>query len=132
MKKFWKREKTKEEIFKDMQADEKITLLKTINKNREEGKAESENLIPLRELNYHASIEAEQERAKTEKANRRTWYEKLAAILSPIIVVLTSFWTAHHDMKGDNVNRTDGGRRINTLLNSIAAKFIDIKNYFRK
>lgn len=132
--KFWKKkEKTKEEIFRDMQADEKIALMKLINENRAAGKPESENLIPLREMSYHANIEAEEEKAKTEKANRRSKLEKFASIGSSFGVVGLAFWNAKHDIKGDNVGRTDGGKRIQTFLNSIAARFNDFKgNFFKK
>ena len=132
MKKFWKKEKTQEEILKEMRTAEKIELLKIIQKNREEGKPESENLIALRELNYHAANETEEEKAKSEKANRRSKVEKVAGTLSPFVVMGCAFWNASKDSKGENVNRTDGGKRISTMLNAASAKFTDLKEKFKK
>lgn len=132
MKKFWKKEKTQEDILKEMRTAEKIDLLNLIKKNREEGKPESENLIPLREMNYHYANETEEEKAKTEKANRRSKVEKIAGILSPFVVMGCAFWNASKDSKGENINRTDGGKRITTMLNATSAKFIDIKDKFKK
>lgn len=130
--KFWKKEKSQEDILKEMRDAEKIELLKLIQKNREEGKPESENLIPLREMNYHTANETEEEKKKTEIANRRSKVEKVAGTLSPFVVMGCAFWNASKDSKGENVNRTDGGKRITTMLNAAGAKFTEFKEKFRK
>ena len=124
----FKKEKTQKEILEEMRDAEKIELMKLIQKNRAEGVKESENLIPLRELSYHANLETEEEKKKTEIANRRSKLEKVATTLSPFVVIGCSFWNASKDSKGENVNRTDGGKRISTMLNSAAAKFTDVKD----
>jgi hypothetical protein len=130
--KFWKKEKSQEDILKEMRDAEKIELLKLIQKNREEGKPESENLIPLREMNYHTANETEEEKKKTEIANRRSKVEKVAGTISPFVVMGCAFWNAAKDSKGENVNRTDGGKRISRMLDTVTTKFTEFKNSFKK
>ena len=130
--KFWKKEKTQEEILQEMRAAEKIKLMELINKNREEGKPESENLIPLRELSYHASLETEEEKKKTEKSNRRSKVEKVAGTLSPFVVMGCAFWNAKKDLDNENVNRTDGGKRLSRMLDSAASRFTEFKDKLKK
>ena len=132
MKKFWKQEKKQEEVLEDMQTAENIRLMKVIEKNAEEGKPEAENLIILKELNMHAAIKTEEEKAKTEKSNRRSWLEKTGSTISPFVVIGCAIWSANKDSKGEITTRSTGGKQINTMLNSIAAKFSDIKNWFFK
>lgn len=127
MKKFWKKEKSQEEILQEMRTAEKIKLMEIIQKNREEGKPESENLIPLREMSYHENLEKTEEEKKTEKSNRRNVVEKVAGTLSPFVVMGCAFWNVKKDTSGENVNRTDGGKRFSRLLDSAATKITDIK-----
>lgn len=130
--KFWKKKKSQEGILKEMRDAEKIKLMELINKNREEGKPESENLIPLRELSYHASLETEEEKKKTEKSNRRSKVEKIAGTLSPFVVMGTALWTTKKDSNGENINKSDGGKRLNRMLDSAASRFTEFKNSFKK
>ena len=132
MKFFKKKEKTLEEQLKDMRTAEKIRLMETIQKNAAEGKPESDNLIVLKEMSYHASIDAEDEKKETERSNRRSKFEKGVGIASSISVIGFAGWNAFRDSKGENVNRSDGGKRIGRMLDSVASKFTEFKNNFKK
>lgn len=132
MKFFKKKEKTNKEILDEMREAEKIELMKLIQKNRADGKSESENLIPLREMSYHASLETEEEKKKTEIVNRRSKLEKFANTLSPFVVMGFAGWNAVRDSKGENVNRSEGGKRWSRLLDNVGNKFTDFKDKFKK
>ena len=127
MKKFWKKEKTQEEILKEMRTAEQIRLMNEIKKNSEEGKPESENLIILKEMNYHSTMTTEDEKVETERSNRRSKVEKTAATISPFVVMGCAIWNAKKDSEGDNVNRTDGGKRVSRMLDSAASRFTEFK-----
>lgn len=130
--KFWKKEKSQEDILKEMRTEEQIRLMNAIKKNAEDGKPESENLIILKEMNYHATMDTEDEKKETERSNRRSKVEKTAATISPFVVMGAAIWNAKKDSEGENCNRTDGGKRINRMLDGVATKFTDIKNSFKK
>ena len=127
MKKFWKKEKTQEEILKEMRTAEQIRLMNEIKKNSEEGKPESENLIILKEMNYHSTMTTEDEKVETERSNRRSKVEKTAATISPFVVMGCAIWNAKKDSDGENVNRTDGGKRVSRMLDSAASRFTEFK-----
>lgn len=130
--KFWKRKKKQEDILKEMRTAEEIRLMNVIQQNAAEGKPESENLIILKEMSYHKSMDTEDEKRDTERSNRRSKVEKVAGTLSPFVVMGMAFWNAKQDSAGENVNRTDGGKRISTMLNAASAKFTDFKDKFKK
>jgi hypothetical protein len=128
MKKFWKREKSQEEILKDMRTAEQIRLMNEIKKNSESGKPESENLIILKEMNYHSTMNTEDEKVETERSNRRSKVEKVAGTVSPFVVMGCAIWNAKRDSDGENINRTDGGKRVSRMLDSAASRFTEFKN----
>jgi hypothetical protein len=131
--KFWKKkEKTKDEILKDMRTEEQIRLMNAIKQNAADGKPESDNLIMLKEMSYHASMDAEDEKKETEKSNRRSKLEKTAGTISPFVVMGCAIWNAKRDSNGENVNRTDGGKRVNRMLDNVTTKLTDFKNSFKK
>ena len=126
--KFWKKEKSQEDILKEMRTAEQIRLMNAIKKNSEEGKPESENLIILKEMNYHSTMTTEDEKVETERSNRRSKVEKTAATISPFVVMGCAIWNAKKDSDGENVNRTDGGKRVSRMLDSAASRFTEFKN----
>ena len=130
--KFWEKEKSQEETLKEMRTAEQIRLMNAIQKNAEEGKPESDNLIILKEMNYHATMDTEDEKKETERSNRRSKVERIAGTISPFVVMGAAFWNAKKDSEGENINRTDGGKRISRMLDSVSTKFTDIKNSFKK
>lgn len=132
MKKFWKREKKQEDILKEMRTEEQIRLMNAIKKNAEDGKPESDNLIILKEMNYHASMDTEDEKKETERSNRRSKIEKIAGTVSPFVVMGCAIWNSKRDSEGENVNRTDGGKRINRMLDSASARFTEFTSKFKK
>ena len=132
MKKFWKKEKTQEEILNDMVTAEQIRCMNVIKQNAEEGKPESENLILQKELSYYASMQTEKEKRETEKSNRRSKLEKGAATVSPFVVMGVAIWNAKKDADGDNVTRSQGGKTISKIVDGAAAKINDFKNSFKK
>lgn len=115
-----------------MRTAEEIRLMNVIQQNAMEGKPESENLIILKEMSYHKTMDTEDEKRDTERSNRRSKVEKVAGTLSPFVVMGMAFWNAKQDSSGENVNRTDGGKRISTMLNAASAKFTDFKDKFKK
>ena len=130
--KFWKKKKSQEEILKEMRTEEQIRLMNSIKKNAEEGKPESDNLIILKEMTYHSTMDAEDEKKETERSNRRSKVEKVAGTVSPFVVMGCAIWNAKKDSNDENVNRTDGGKRITRMLDSVSTKFTDFKNNFKK
>lgn len=130
--KFWKRKKKQEDVLKEMRTAEEIRLMNVIQQNAMEGKPESENLIILKEMSYHKTMDTEDEKRDTERSNRRSKVEKVAGTLSPFVVMGMAFWNAKQDSSGENVNRTDGGKRISTMLNAASAKFTDFREKFKK
>ena len=125
--KFWKKEKSQEDILKEMRTAEQIRLMNAIKKNSEEGKPECENLIILKEMNYHSTMTTEDEKVETERSNRRSKVEKTAATISPFVVMGCAIWNAKKDSDGENVNRTDGGKRVSRMLDSAASRFTEFK-----
>lgn len=130
--KFWKKEKSQEEVLNDMVTAEQIRCMNVIKKNAEEGKPESENLILQKELSYYASMQTEKEKRETEKSNRRSKLEKGAATISPFVVMGCAFWNAKKDANGENTTRTQGGRIMARVTETCANKINDIKNSFKK
>ena len=130
--KLFKKEKSQEELLKDMVTAEQIRCMNKIKQNAEEGKPESDNLILQKELSYYSSMEAENAKRDTERSNRRSTLEKVAATVSPFVVIGTAFWNASKDSKGENTTRTQGGRIMARVTESCANKLNDIKGYFKK
>lgn len=128
LKSKFKKEKKQEDVLKDMRTAEEIRLMEVIQKNASEGKPESDNLIVLKEMSYHKSMDTEDEKRETERSNRRSKVEKTAATISPFVVMGCAIWNAKRDSNGENINRTDGGKRISTMLNAAGAKFTDVKD----
>ena len=132
LKSKFKKEKKQEDVLKDMRTAEEIRLMEVIQKNASEGKPESDNLIVLKEMSYHKSMDTEDEKRETERSNRRSKVEKTAATISPFVVMGCAIWNARQDAKGENTQRTSGGKQLNTMLNSVSAKFADFKDKFKK
>lgn len=130
--KFWEKQKSQEEVLKDMRTEEQIRLMNAIKKNAEDGKPESDNLIMLKEMNYHSSMDAEDAKKETERSNRRSKVEKVAGTLSPFVVMGCAIWNAKRDADGENVNRSQGGKTISKIIDGAANKINDIKNSFKK
>lgn len=130
--KFWKKEKSQEELLKEMRTAEKIRLMETIQKNAAEGKPESDNLIVLKEMSYHASIDADDEKKETERSDRRSKAEKAVSIAAPVAMTGIAFWNAKHDMKGDNTTRSQGGKTLQKLVDGATTKFNDLTSKFKK
>ena len=130
--KFWKKEKSQEELLKEMRTAEKIRLMETIQKNAAEGKPESDNLIVLKEMSYHASIDADDEKKETERSNRRSTAEKIVSIGSPIALTGIAFWNAKRDSAGENTTRSQGGKTLQKLVDGATTKFNDFTNKFKK
>lgn len=130
--KFWKKQKSQEEVLKEMRTEEQIRLMNAIKKNAEDGKPESDNLIMLKEMNYHSSMDAEDAKKETERSNRRSKVEKVAGTLSPFVVMGCAVWNAKRDADGENVNRSQGGKTISKIIDGAANKINDFKNSFKK
>lgn len=130
--KFWKKKKSQEDVLRDMRIAEEIRLMNVIQQNAKDGKPETENYVILKELNYHATLDTEDAKKETERSNRRSKIEKTAATISPFVVMGCAVWNAKKDSNDENVNRTDGGKRITRMLDGVATKFTDIKNSFKK
>jgi hypothetical protein len=133
MFKFWKKkEKSQEEILKEMRTAEKVRLMETIQKNAAEGKPESDNLIVLKEMNLHASIDAEDEKMETERSNRRSKAEKFVSMGAPIAMTGIAFWNAKRDSNGENTTRSQGGKTLQRLVDGATSKFNDLTSKFKK
>jgi hypothetical protein len=132
MKKFWKKQKSQEEVLKEMRTEEQIRLMNAIKQNAADGKPESDNLIMLKEMNYHSSMDAEDAKKETERSNRRSKVEKVAGTLSPFVIMGCAVWNAKRDADGENINRSQGGKTISKIVDGAAAKINDFKNSFKK